>query len=76
MPVVIALHGYTETIQWFKDYTLLHEVGDTSGFLTVYPAAIYPGWNTGSLIHPGFPVIDGSVNDVGFISALIDTCKI
>ena len=71
MPVVISLHGYTETIQWYKDYTLLHEFADTAGFITVYPAAIGQSWNSG-LIAPGWPHIDTTVNDVGFISALID----
>lgn len=75
MPVVISLHGYTETIQWYKNYTLLHEFADTSGFITVYPAAIGNSWNSG-LIAPGWPYIDTTVNDVGFISALIDTLKV
>ena len=74
MPVVISLHGYTETIQWYKGYTLLHEFADTSGFITVYPAAIDKSWNSG-LLYPGMPYIDTTVNDVGFISALIDTLK-
>jgi len=74
MPVVISLHGYTESIEWYKTYTLLHEIADTAGFITVYPAAIDQRWNSG-LISPGWPVIDTSVNDVGFISALIDTLE-
>ena len=74
MPLVISLHGYTETIEWYKTYTLLHEIADTAGFITVYPAAIGKSWNSG-LIAPGWPVIDTSVNDVGYISALIDTLK-
>ncbi|MCH7733495.1 MAG: hypothetical protein IIB44_13475 [Candidatus Marinimicrobia bacterium] len=47
MPVVISLHGYGSTIQWYKNYTLLHEFADTSGFITVYPAAITQSWNSG-----------------------------
>ena len=71
MPLVISLHGYTETIPWYKEYTLLHEFADTSGFITVYPAAIDESWNSG-LVAPGWPYIDTTVNDVGFISELID----
>ena len=74
MPLIISLHGYTETIAWYKAYTLLHETGDTARFITVYPAPIDKSWNSG-LIAPGWPVIDTNVNDVGFISALIDTLK-
>ena len=72
MPVVINLHGYGQTIPMYKDYTLLHQLADTSGFITVYPAAIDESWNSGS-IYPG---IDTTVNDVGFISVLIDTLKV
>lgn len=74
MPLVISLHGYTETIEWYKTYTLMHETADTTGFITVYPAAIDKSWNSG-LLAPGWPTIDTSVDDVGFISALIDTLK-
>ena len=74
MPVVLALHGYTETVQWFKDYIRMHELGDTTGFITVYPAPIDESWNSG-LVAPGWPYIDTTVDDVGFISALIDTLE-
>ena len=72
MPVVISLLGYTMTMELYKNYTLMHEVADTAGFITIYPEHVYPGWNTG-LIHEGMPSLDTTVNDVGFISALIDT---
>ncbi len=74
MPLVISLHGFLESIEWYKTYTLLHEIADTAGFITVYPAAIDKSWNSG-LISPGWPEIDSTINDVGFISALIDTLK-
>ena len=54
LPAIISLHGYTETIAWYKDYTRLHEVADTMGFIVVYPAAIDKSWNSG-LIAPGWP---------------------
>jgi len=76
MPLVISLHGYTETIQWYKTYTLLHEVADTSGFITVYPQAPRPGWNNGIFDPVNTSLNDiPDRNDVGFISALIDTLK-
>lgn len=52
---------------------MLHEFADTSGFITVYPAAITQSWNCGLI---GGPYINTTVNDVGFISALIDTLKV
>ena len=77
MPLVLALHGYDETIKWFKDYTLFHEYADTSGFILVYPKSSIasngkPGWNAGLRNHP-FGQQDTTSNDVGFLSVLIDT---
>jgi polyhydroxybutyrate depolymerase len=71
MPVVFALHGGTEAISWFKNYTLFNEVSDTSRFIIVYPCGIGRLWNMG--IRRGIMNADTTVNDVGFISALIDT---
>jgi len=50
----------------------MNEVADTSGFIVVYPNAIYPGFNTG-LVDPPWPPLPTYVDDVGFISTLIDT---
>ena len=77
MPVVLGLHGYTESIQFIKNYTLLHEYADTAGFIVVYPEGSYTstgksGWNTGLRNHP-FGQQDTTSNDVGFLSTLIDT---
>ena len=72
MPVVLNLHGFTESISFYRDYTKLHEVGDTAGFIVVYPEGMHRSWNTGTEYFPirsPFPDVD----DVGFISALIDT---
>jgi polyhydroxybutyrate depolymerase len=72
MPVVFNLHGYTDNANDQMEYTRMNEVADTAGFIAVYPEGIYPGFNTG-LYEPylGLPNVD----DVGFISALIDTLK-
>ena len=74
MPVVITLHGYLDSIELIKTSNM-HEVGDTTGFITVYPHSASVAWNTGETNPPpyGWPKYDETVNDVGFISALIDT---
>jgi polyhydroxybutyrate depolymerase len=80
MPLVINLHGHDEPHEWYKRYTLLHEAADTSGFILVYPRGIdvspgRPSWNIMSEdLDPqrSFPTTD----DVGFISALIDTMHV
>jgi len=72
MPLVIALHGYSETIDWFKNYTVLHQFADTAGFIVVFPEGTDRSWNIGIKSCPirgTFPTVD----DVGFISVLIDT---
>jgi polyhydroxybutyrate depolymerase len=76
MPVVLNLHGFTWTTDDHANNTLMHEFADTSGFIVVYPEGSYssgqPGWNNGLRNH-SFGHTDTTANDVGFISALIDT---
>jgi len=72
MPLVIGLHGWSESIDWFKTYTVLHQFADTAGFIVVFPEGTDRSWNFGITYCPirGYlPTTD----DVGFISALIDT---
>ena len=68
MPVVFSLPGYNETAQWLIDYIGMENVADTAGFIVVYPEPIQPGFNSG-IIHISTPNVD----DVGFITELIDT---
>jgi polyhydroxybutyrate depolymerase len=68
MPVVFSLPGYNETAQWLIDYIGMDNVADTAGFIVVYPEPIQPGFNSG-IIHRPTPNVD----DVGFITELIDT---
>ena len=77
MPVVLNLHGYGWNTIDHANYTKMHEYADTSGFMVVYPLGSYAsngvsGWNNGLRDHP-FGRTDTTSNDVGFISALIDT---
>jgi len=73
MPVVFNLHGATDNAIWQMEYSLMNDVADTAGFIVVYPQAIWPGFNTGNTdVTPPLPI---DVDDVGFISALIDTVK-
>jgi len=74
MPLVIALPGIYYSIGGFKEEIYLHEIADTSGFIVVYAQAIgrSPCWNVGPNYidsRRNFPDTD----DVGFLSALIDT---
>ena len=65
-PVVFHLHGDTHNSSTAIRYTQLSTVADTAGFLAVYPNGLDATWNFGE---------GGTVNDVGFINAIIDTLK-
>lgn len=74
MPVVINLHGSgSDDAQWLINYTLMNNIADTAGFIAVYPQSISPRWNANCSI-PG--KTEPNVDDVGFISALIDTLNL
>ena len=70
MPVVINLHGAGGTMQSHMNLTLMNEYADTAGFIVLYAQASGPLFNIG---WTGGPV---NVDDVGFISALIDTLDV
>jgi len=73
-PLIIILHGYLGTLHIIKSSTELHLITDTTSTIAVYPKSASISWNTGETVPPyGWPPYDPTVNDVGFISALIDT---
>jgi polyhydroxybutyrate depolymerase len=72
LPVVFALQGWTTTAEKFADsVTCLHLLGDTVGFITVYPEAVDLHWNSGIGDSPRW--LAPNVDDVGFISRIIDS---
>ena len=68
-PLVFSLHGYKSPAEDHMNYTFMKEVADTAGFIVCYPKAIDDAWNS------GFRFPTPNVDDVGFISALIDTLQ-
>jgi polyhydroxybutyrate depolymerase len=71
MPVLFNLHGGLDyRAQWHMEYTLMNDVADTAGFIVVYPYSLEWYWNV-NIFDPEEPEVD----DVGFISALIDTLE-
>lgn len=67
-PVVINMHGYTSTASQQQSYSQMNVVADTGKFIVVYPDGVNNAWNAGYGVN-------ASIDDVGFISALIDTLK-
>jgi polyhydroxybutyrate depolymerase len=67
-PLIFNIHGYTSNASQQQLYTNFGPIADTAHFLMVYPnATVYngqPTWNSG---------FGMSVDDVGFISDLIDS---
>lgn len=69
--LVIALHGGAFQGQDMKTLTNLNTFADQNGFIVAYPDAIGERWNDGRDVAD-FVSQKTNVDDVGFISTLID----
>jgi polyhydroxybutyrate depolymerase len=63
-PLVINMHGLGSNALEQELYTAFNTVSDTGNFIVTYPNAVNGAWNV---------LGSGGTDDVGFISALIDT---
>lgn len=76
VPLVIAMHGLGDNINNFSGVGF-QVIADTAGFITVYPQALIDGltqstaWNSGAGFFGIYP--NETIDDVGFINAIIDT---
>ena len=71
-PLVLNLHGYSSNSGQQMIYSNFYPIADTEGFILVHPQGTidemgFAFWNVGN----GFN--NNEVDDVGFLSALIDT---
>ncbi|MES2133564.1 MAG: T9SS type A sorting domain-containing protein [Bacteroidota bacterium] len=70
-PLIINMHGYTSNAQQQQLYSNFMPIADTANFLMVYPNGTYSSgqrfWNAG--------LSATLVDDIGFISHLIDSLK-
>ncbi|MFA5831876.1 MAG: T9SS type A sorting domain-containing protein [Bacteroidota bacterium] len=71
LPVVFNLYGYGGSYYEARTYHHSHILGDSVGFITVYPDAFNKRWNSGLGDNPDWPT--PNVDDVGFISLIIDS---
>lgn len=73
IPLVIVLHGGGGNGNGMIRLTDFNDVADEHGFIAVYPDGIDRSWNDGRI--PDTRRLQGRLDndDVGFISALIDT---
>jgi polyhydroxybutyrate depolymerase len=74
MPVVLNLHGYSDNAGWQMEYSGMNAVADTAGFIVAYPDGIWPGFNTEFHVSTWTATLP-KVDDVQFISTLLDTLK-
>jgi polyhydroxybutyrate depolymerase len=65
-PLLIAMHGFTQTAQDIMQYSQFNQLAESEGFAVVYPQGIGNSWNVD---FSGGSTAD----DVGFIDALINT---
>ena len=68
-PLLLAFHGLGGNGKWMEGGTILDDIADKKGFIVVYRDGYKSSWSDGSGASPsGRDAID----DVGFVSALID----
>lgn len=66
-PLVLAFHGYANSPEQQEDWSSLSEKAAAAGFVLVYPrgTGLVSGWNGGDCCG-------SQIDDVGFVSALLD----
>ena len=71
MPLVLALHGYSDNASNFEAGAGLDALADTAGFVVAYPegSSMPRMWNAGG----PYEAWSGHMDDVGFIRDLVDT---
>lgn len=72
-PVVLVLHGYTETNDAIEDITQMTPLADERGYIAVYPQGLSTSWNAGECCGTSQAQ---NVDDVGFINAMLDQIEI
>jgi polyhydroxybutyrate depolymerase len=69
VPLVLALHGRGGDSLGMRDLTSLNQLAEREGFIVVYPDGYEKSWADG---RGTTPADEAGINDVGFISSLID----
>jgi polyhydroxybutyrate depolymerase len=68
-PVVLVLHGYTETNDAIENISQMTPEADDRGYIVVYPQGLSTSWNAGECCGSSQQL---GVDDVGFINAMLD----
>ena len=77
VPVVLVLHGGGGSAQVTQNFTMMNPVADANGFLAVYPEG-YTATGSGFVWADsrGTAADEDGIDDVGFISRLIDSLRL
>ena len=71
IPLVFCFHGYGGNANSIMSYSSFNYISDTAGFIVVYPQGALlqgtPHWNVGGW------TLGSNIDDVGFISSLLDS---
>lgn len=67
-PLVVALHGFTETADSMREITHLDEIADARGFVVAYLQGLGNSWNAGVCCGTSAAT---KVDDVGFVKAAV-----
>jgi polyhydroxybutyrate depolymerase len=70
-PVVLVMHGYSESATRIRDYAGFSELVDAEGFLAVYPDGTRDQRGL-RFFDVGYAFHDRRVDDVGYLRALVD----
>ncbi|MCW2914802.1 MAG: hypothetical protein JWN52_2870 [Actinomycetia bacterium] len=69
LPLVLAMHGGLSNMQGMRELTGFDDLSDQKGFLVAYPDGFMTTWNAGDCCGPAKI---GNIDDVGFLTKLID----
>lgn len=68
-PLVVVMHGYSDSAGAIRRYSAMDAVADRERFAVVYPQGLIDSYGF-SYWEVGYAFHDGSVDDVGFLLAL------
>ncbi|MFN8530335.1 MAG: alpha/beta fold hydrolase [Anaerolineae bacterium] len=69
-PLLLVLHGATDTGEHWARVTNFTDLAEEAGFIVVYPDGLNGVWNDG---RTGDPRIDPAIDDLSFLNGVIDT---
>lgn len=67
LPLVINMHGFTNTASFQFEYSQFHKTADSVKCIVLYPEGIGLRWNSGTFFFVG-----SDVDDVGYLGDLMD----